>query len=462
MEESIAKLMQRKAGPDTVVVKGWLRTKRDSKTISFLEVNDGSSLKGIQVVVDKGTFNNPGIIDQLSTGCSVVCTGKIVESMGGSQSVELAADSVEIVGECPSDTYPLQKKRHSLEYLREIAHLRPRTNTIGAVARVRNCMAYAVHTFFQQNGFYYVNTPLITASDCEGAGAMFQVTTLDLNKVPHTADGAVDYSKDFFGKRASLTVSGQLEGETYAMALKNIYTFGPTFRAENSVTKRHLAEFWMIEPEMAFCNLDGDRAVVESFLKFVFGAVLRDCPDDLEFFDKLVEPGLIAKLQHVVDTPFAHLEYTDAIAELEKAKVQFDFKPYWGCDLQTEHERYLSETVCHGPVAVTDYPKEIKSFYMKANEDGKTVAAMDVLVPRLGEIVGGSEREYRYDVLVDKMKALGMREEDYWWYLDLRRFGSVPHAGFGLGFERAVMYATGMQNIRDVIPYPRAVGSAEF
>lgn len=462
MEESIAKLMQRKAGPDTVVVKGWLRTKRDSKTISFLEVNDGSSLKGIQVVVDKGTFNNPGIIDQLSTGCSVVCTGKIVESMGGSQSVELAADSVEIVGECPSDTYPLQKKRHSLEYLREIAHLRPRTNTIGAVARVRNCMAYAVHTFFQQNGFYYVNTPLITASDCEGAGAMFQVTTLDLNKVPHTADGAVDYSKDFFGKRASLTVSGQLEGETYATALKNIYTFGPTFRAENSNTTRHLAEFWMIEPEMSFCSLDGNMKTAEEFLKYIFKAVLEKNSEDMDFFTSFVEKGVKESIEHVVTTPFSHLTYTEAVKELEKSADKFDFKPYWGCDLQTEHERFLTEQICNGPVIVTDYPKEIKAFYMKLNEDGKTVRGMDVLVPRLGEIIGGSEREADYDVLVNKMSQLGLKPEDYWWYLDLRKYGSVPHSGFGLGFERAVRYVTGVQNIREVIPYPRAVGQAEF
>lgn len=461
MEESISKLVERKSGPETVVAKGWLRTKRDSKTMSFLELNDGSCLKGIQVVVNKENFSNPEIINNLSTGCSLVCTGKIVDSVGGNQAVELAAESIELVGECPADTYPLQKKRHTLEYLREVAHLRARTNTIGAVARVRNCMAYAVHRFFQENGFYYVNTPLITGSDCEGAGAMFQVTTLDLNNVPKV-EGKVDYSKDFFGKRTSLTVSGQLEGETYAMALKNIYTFGPTFRAENSVTKRHLAEFWMIEPEMAFCNLEGDRNIAQDFLKYIFGAVLKECSGDLEFFDKFTEPGLIDKLTHVVEAPFSHLEYTDAIKELEKAKAEFEFKPYWGCDLQTEHERYLSETVCHGPVAVTDYPKEIKSFYMKVNKDNKTVAAMDLLVPRLGEIIGGSEREYRYDVLVARMNELGLDPADYSWYLDLRRFGSVPHAGFGLGFERAVMYATGMQNIRDVIPYPRAVGSAEF
>ena len=462
MEESIAKLLLRQAGPETVTVKGWLRTKRVGKTMSFLEVNDGSCLKGIQVVVNNETFADLQVLDSLTTGCSLICRGKIVDSVGGNQAVELAAESIELVGACPADTYPLQKKRHTLEYLREIGHLRARTNTIGAAARVRNTMAYAVHSFFQEHGFCYVNTPLITASDAEGAGAMFQVTTLDIGNPPRTEDGAVDYSKDFFGRPTLLTVSGQLEGETYAMALKNIYTFGPTFRAENSLTKRHLAEFWMIEPEMAFCNLDGDRAWVEAFLKYIFRAVLRDRMEDLEFFDKFTEPGLIEKLRKVVETPFAHLTYTEAVSELEKAKVDFEFKPYWGCDLQTEHERYLSETVCGGPVAVTDYPEEIKAFYMKQNDDGKTVAAMDVMVPRLGEIVGGSEREYRYDVLLTKMQKLGLKPEDYWWYLDLRRFGSVPHAGFGLGFERAVMYATGIQNIRDVIPYPRAAGSAEF
>lgn len=462
MESTIAKQLLLEPSEQLVTVKGWLRTKRDSKNVCFLEVNDGSCLKGMQVVVNKETFNNNAVLDNLTTGCSLIATGKIVASPGQNQSVELDAQEVELVGECPADSYPLQKKRHTIEYLREIAHLRPRTNTIGAAMRVRNAMAFAVHEFFHSQGFYYVNTPILTGSDCEGAGEMFQVTTLDLDNLPKTEEGKVDFSQDFYGKRASLTVSGQLEGETYAMALKNIYTFGPTFRAEKSLTKRHLSEFWMIEPEMAFCNLEGDRKVAEAFLQHIFKAVLKECPKDLEFFDQFMEKGLIDKLVKVVETPFANLPYTEAIKELEKNKDNFEFKPYWGCDLQTEHERYLSEVVCKGPVAVTDYPKEIKSFYMKQNDDQKTVAAMDILVPRLGEIVGGSEREYRYDLLVNRMQELGLKNEDYWWYLDLRRFGSVPHAGFGLGFERAVMYATGIQNIRDVIPYPRALGTLEF
>lgn len=460
MKELISKLKTMEPGPQTISVEGWVRTKRDSKTVCFIEVNDGSCLKGLQVVADKGSIDN-NLLNSLSTGCSVVCEGQIVASEGGNQDVELKASSITLVGDAPTD-YPLQKKRHTLEYLREIAHLRPRTNTIGAVMRVRSTMAYAVHRFFQENGFYYVNTPLITASDCEGAGQMFQVTTMDLNNIPKTEEGTIDFSKDFFGKRTSLTVSGQLEGETYATALKNIYTFGPTFRAENSNTKRHLAEFWMIEPEMSFCTLEGDMKVAEDFLKYVFGYTLEHCAEDMDFFSKFIEPGIKDTIQHVVESPFAHMTYTDAIKELEKVSDKFDFKPYWGCDIATEHERFLAEEVCKCPVIVTDYPKEIKSFYMKLNDDGKTVRAMDVLAPRLGEIIGGSEREARYDVLKARMAECGLKEEDYWWYLDLRKFGSVPHAGFGLGFERAVQYVTGMQNIRDVIPYPRAAGQAEF
>lgn len=460
MAELISKLKTMEPGPQTIEVEGWVRTKRDSKTVTFIEVNDGSCLKGLQVVADRSSIDN-NLLNSISTGCSVICTGKLVASMGGDQKVELQATEIRIIGECPAD-YPLQKKRHTLEYLREIAHLRARTNTIGAVERVRSKMAYAVHRFFQDNGFYYVNTPLITASDAEGAGQMFQVTTLDLNNVPKTEDGQVDYSKDFFGKKTSLTVSGQLEGETYATALKNIYTFGPTFRAENSNTKRHLAEFWMIEPEMSFCTLEGDMRIVEDFLKYIFKYVLDNCEEDMDFFSKFVQPGVKDTLIHVVESPFAHMTYTDAIKELEKASDRFEFKPYWGCDLQTEHERFLSEEVAKTPVIVTDYPKEIKAFYMKLNEDGKTVRAMDVLAPRLGEIVGGSEREYRLDVLKARMAELGMLEQDYWWYLELRKYGSVPHSGFGLGFERAVQYVTGMQNIRDVIPYPRAAKQADF
>ncbi|MBR4427390.1 MAG: asparagine--tRNA ligase [Spirochaetales bacterium] len=460
MAELISKIKTMEPGPQTIFVEGWVRTKRDSKTVTFIEVNDGSCLKGLQVVADRASIDN-NLLNSISTGCSVVCEGKLVASMGGDQKVELAASDIKIVGECPED-YPLQKKRHTLEYLREIGHLRARTNTIGAVMRVRSAMAYAVHRFFQENGFYYVNTPLITASDAEGAGQMFQVTTLDFDNIPRTEDGKVDYSKDFFGKKTSLTVSGQLEGETFATALKNIYTFGPTFRAENSNTKRHLAEFWMIEPEMSFCTLEGDMRIAEDFLKYVFKYVLDNCQEDMDFFSKFVEPGVKDTLVHVVESPFAHMTYTDAVKELEKAADKFDFKPFWGCDLQTEHERFLTEEVAKRPVIVTDYPKEIKAFYMKLNEDGKTVRAMDVLAPRLGEIIGGSEREYRLDVLKARMAELGLDEKDYWWYLELRKFGSVPHAGFGLGFERAVQYVTGMQNIRDVIPYPRAAKQADF
>ena len=460
MAELISKIKTMEPGPETIRIEGWVRTKRDSKTVTFIEVNDGSCLKGLQVVADHDVFDN-NLLNSITTGCSVICEGVLVASMGGDQKVELSASSIELVGECPLD-YPLQKKRHTLEYLREIGHLRARTNTIGAVQRVRSTMAYAVHRFFQENGFYYVNTPLITASDAEGAGQMFQVTTLDLDNIPRTEDGKIDYSKDFFGKRTSLTVSGQLEGETYATALKNIYTFGPTFRAENSNTKRHLAEFWMIEPEMSFCTLEGDMKVAEDFLKYVFKYVLDNCQEDMDFFSKFVEPGVKDTLLHVVESPFAHMTYTDAVKELEKASDRFDFKPFWGCDLQTEHERFLTEEVAKRPVIVTDYPKEIKAFYMKLNEDNRTVRAMDVLAPRLGEIIGGSERESRLDVLKARMAELGLDEKDYWWYLELRKYGSVPHAGFGLGFERAVQYVTGMQNIRDVIPYPRAAKQADF
>jgi len=461
MNARIKEILQYTPSDEIVTAEGWVRTKRDSKNVCFLEVNDGSCLKGLQVVVDKETFDNQNLLDSITTGASVVCRGPIVESQGGSQKVEMSLRELEVTGLCPTD-YPLQKKRHTIEYLREIAHLRPRTNIIGATMRVRNTLAYAVHSFFQENGFVYVNTPLITGSDCEGAGEMFQVTTLDLNKLPRKEDGSIDYSKDFFGRQTSLTVSGQLEGETYATALKNIYTFGPTFRAENSNTTRHLAEFWMIEPEMAFCKLDGDMELAEAFLKYIFKAVLDKNPEDMEFFDKFVLKDNIKTLEHVINSPFAHMTYTEAIKVLEQNNDKFDYPVHWGSDIQTEHEKYLSEVYCQRPVAVTDYPKEIKSFYMKQNDDGKTVAAMDVLVPRLGEIIGGSEREADLDKLRTRMAELDLKEADYWWYLDLRKYGSVPHAGFGLGFERAVQYVTGIQNIRDVIPYPRYVKSAEF
>lgn len=446
---------------ESLVVPGWIRTVRDSKNIVFISLNDGSNIKGLQIVVDKDHFNNPDVLQQLSVGCAIVAKGVLQNSIGQGQSLELLCSEIKVEGTSPED-YPLQKKRHTLEYLREIAHLRPRTNTIGAVERVRSRMAYAIHNFFQERGFVYVHTPIITASDCEGAGEMFNVTTLDAEALPRTKDGKVDFERDFFGKKAYLTVSGQLEGETYAMAMGNIYTFGPTFRAENSNTKRHLAEFWMIEPEMAFCDINDNMEVAESFLKYIFKDVIEHCSEDMDFFDSFVEKGVKKTLLHVIETPFVHMTYTDAIKELEKNNDAFNFKVKWGCDIQTEHERFLTEEVAHSPVIVTDYPKAIKSFYMKENEDGQTVRGMDVLVPRLGEIIGGSEREADYTKLLARIKELGLDEKNYSWYLDLRKYGSCTHSGFGLGFERAILYATGMQNIRDVIPYPRYVRSAEF
>ncbi len=461
MKERIKSLLMRSPSDERVSAEGWVRTKRDSKNVCFLDLNDGSSLKGLQLVIDKASFNNDNLLDSISTGAAVSAIGRIVPSMGGNQAVEMSVDSLKLVGECPND-YPLQKKRHTVEFLREQAYLRPRTNLFGAVTRVRNTMAYAVHQFFQENGFVYVNTPLITASDCEGAGEQFQVTTLNLENVPKTKEGKVDYSKDFFGKLASLTVSGQLEGETYAMAMKNIYTFGPTFRAEESNTSRHLAEFWMIEPEMAFCDIEGDMECAESFLKFILKAVLDKNSEDMAFFENFVLKGLIESLESVVNSPFEHMTYTKAIEILEKHNEKFEFPVEWGSDIASEHERYLTEVIAKRPVIVTDYPKEIKSFYMKQNDDGKTVRGMDILAPRLGEIIGGSERESDYDKLERRMKELGMETSSYWWYMNLRRYGSAPHSGFGLGFERAVRYATGVENIRDVIPYPRAVGTCEY
>ncbi len=461
MKYRIKDLLAKDPSDEIFFAEGWVRTKRDSKNVCFLELNDGSCLKGLQIVIDKAALNNNELISRINTGASVVAKGTIVKSQGGNQSVEMLSTDIDIMGEAGSD-YPLQKKRHSIEYLREIGHLRARTNLIGAVMRVRNTLAYGVHEFFQKNDFVYVNTPLISTSDCEGAGEMFQVTTLDLNNVPKTEDGVVDYSKDFFGKMANLTVSGQLEGETYAMALKNIYTFGPTFRAENSNTKKHLAEFWMIEPEMAFCDINLNMEVAEDFLKFLFKKVLTECSEDMEFFSKFVEKGVKETLESVINSPFAHMTYTKAIEVLEANNDKFEFPVKWGSDLQTEHERYLTEVYHKSPVIVTDYPKEIKAFYMKLNEDNKTVRGMDVLVPRLGEIIGGSEREADLETLKSRMKELDLDEKDYWWYLDLRKYGTVPHAGFGLGFERIVQYVTGVQNIRDVIPYPRTVGNAEF
>ncbi len=460
-KHSVREILAMDPAEQEIRVYGWVKTKRDSKNVCFFEVSDGSSFRNLQVIVDKSKDDFSGTIDRISTGASISVKGRITASPGKNQSVELQADILEVIGEAPPETFPLQKKRHSFEFLREIAHLRPRTNTFGAVARVRNELSYAVHRFYQDRGFVYVHTPIISASDCEGAGEMFQVTTLPLGNIP-MENGQVNYSRDFFGKRANLTVSGQLEAEIYATALTDVYTFGPTFRAENSNTTRHLAEFWMIEPEMAFCDIAGDMETAEEFLKYILSEVLRNCPEDMNFFNSWIEKGIIDSLTRVIESPFTHMTYTDAVNTLQKSGQNFEYPVSWGADLQSEHERFLTETVCKGPVIVTDYPKEIKAFYMKLNDDEKTVAAMDVLVPRLGEIIGGSERESRHDVLLQKINALDLNPEDYWWYLDLRKYGTVPHAGFGLGFERLIQYVTGMQNIRDVIPFPRTVGTAEF
>ncbi|MDP3179453.1 MAG: asparagine--tRNA ligase [Spirochaetaceae bacterium] len=446
----------------SVTARGWVRTKRETKAAVFLELNDGSRMGNLQCVFDaEAAAAVAAELARVATGASVSVEGVLVPSPASGQSLELKASSLTVIGEAPVESYPLQKKAHSLEFLREIAHLRPRTNTFGAVARLRNRMAFAVHQFFQERGFFYVHTPIITASDAEGAGEMFQVTTLDLERIAKEG-GPVDYSKDFFGKSASLTVSGQLNVETYCQAMGRVYTFGPTFRAENSNTTRHLSEFWMIEPEVAFNDLSDNRELAEDFIKHLARVALSDCAEDLEFFDKRIQPGLIQSLTSMVSTPFAHMTYTDAMKELEKNPDIFEYKPAWGIDLQSEHEKYLTEKVVGGPLIVTDYPKEIKAFYMKLNDDGKTVRAMDVLVPRFGEIIGGSEREERLDVLLGRIRELGLDEATYWWYLDLRRFGTTPHAGFGLGFERLLLYITGMANIRDVIPFPRAPKLADF
>jgi len=444
-----------------VTVKGWVRTIRNQKTFAFIEVNDGSTLSNFQIVANADLPNYEKIINQLSTGVSVAITGSIAESPGQNQVLEMHAKEIAIIGLCDPEAYPLQKKRHSFEFLRSIAHLRPRTNTLGAVTRVRNALAFATHRFFQERGFLYIHTPIITAADCEGAGKMFRVTTLDMEKPPRK-DGKIDFSQDFFSKPAYLTVSGQLNGEIYACALSDIYTFGPTFRAENSNTSRHLAEFWMIEPEMAFADINDDMDNAEAYLKYVLNDVMQNCVEDLQFFDKFVSPGLIQRLQHVVETPFERASYSYAIRILEKSNKPFEFPVNWGADLQSEHERFLAEEYFAKPVILTDYPKGIKAFYMRANEDDKTVAAMDILVPKIGEIVGGSQREERIDVLMEKLKENNLHPEDYWWYLELRKYGSVPHAGYGVGFERLLQFATGMENIRDVIPFPRYPGKADF
>lgn len=446
----------------TATICGWVRTLREQKTFTFIEVNDGSTLSGIQVVADESLPHYQAIVSQLSTGASLCVIGELVESPGHKQKWEIKAKEIKIFGTCPADTYPLQKKRHSFEFLRTIAHLRARTNTQGAVLRIRSALALATHLFFQERGFLYVHTPIITASDCEGGGEQFLVTTLDLNNIPRAPEGGVDFSRDFFGKPAYLTVSGQLNGETVACALSDIYTFGPTFRAENSNTSRHLAEFWMIEPEMAFADLEDNMECAEAYVKFVVRYVLDNCKEDMEFFDAFIEKGVIERLQHVLAAPFAKLSYTEAIEILKKSGRSFEFPFEWGCDLQSEHERYLAEEHCKKPVILYNYPEKIKAFYMRANEDGKTVAAMDLLVPKIGELIGGSQREERIDLLKKKIEAFGLNPDDYWWYLQLREYGTVPHAGFGAGFERLVQFVTGMENIRDVIPFPRYPGNAEF
>ncbi|MFM1842799.1 MAG: Asparaginyl-tRNA synthetase [Cyanobacteriota bacterium] len=446
---------------ETVTIQGWLRTKRTLKEFSFVEVNDGSSLANLQAVLDGTLPDYDQLLPKLNTGAAVIITGQLVASPGQGQKVELKATALVLVGESDPASYPLQKKRHSFEFLRTIGHLRPRTNTIGAVMRVRNACATAIHQFFQSKGFLWVHTPIITASDCEGAGDLFNVTTLDLNQVPKTQTG-IDYEQDFFGKQAYLTVSGQLEAEVMAMAFQNVYTFGPTFRAENSNTSRHLAEFWMVEPEMAFCDLDGDRQLAEEFLKYIFKFVLETCPEDMAFFDQRIDNTVLATADNIINTEFACLTYTEAIDLLEKSSQTFEYPVEWGVDLQSEHERYLAEEVFKRPTIVTDYPKEIKAFYMRLNDDGKTVAAMDILAPKIGEIIGGSQREERLAMLNQRIQEQGIPESDLWWYLDLRRYGSVPHAGFGLGFERIVQFMTGMGNIRDVIPFPRTPLNAEF
>ncbi len=445
-----------------VVLQGWVRTRRDSKAgFSFVEINDGSCFGNIQIIADGGLENYESEIKRLSAGCSVTVEGLVKQSLGKGQDTEVQASSITVHGTADVETYPLQKKRHSFEFLRTIAHLRPRTNTFGAVARVRNCVCNSIHQFFQEEGFLYVHTPVITASDCEGAGEMFQVTTLDLDKTPKK-DGKIDFSQDFFDRPSFLTVSGQLEAEIFACSLGKAYTFGPTFRAENSNTARHLAEFWMVEPEMAFCDLEGDMDLAERMLKRIFSDVLEKCPEDMEFFNLRIDKTVIETLRHMIDSEFIRLPYTEAVDILTSSNEKFEFPVQWGADLQSEHERYLTEKHFNCPVIVHDYPRSIKPFYMRVGDDHRTVRAMDVLVPKVGEIIGGSQREERIDVLEQRMREQDLNPDDYWWYLDLRRYGTAPHSGFGLGLERAIQFITGMANIRDVIPFPRTPGSAEF
>lgn len=444
-----------------ITVKGWVRTKRGNKNVAFIAMNDGSTINSIQVVCDVASFDD-NLLKQITTGACIAVTGDLVPSMGSGQAVEVQANSIEVLGTADPETYPLQKKGHSMEFLREIAHLRPRTNTFGAVLRIRHAMAFAIHKFFNDKGFVYLHTPLITGSDCEGAGEMFQVTTMDLNDIPRKEDGSINFEEDFFGKPTSLTVSGQLEGELGAMALGNIYTFGPTFRAENSNTPRHLAEFWMIEPEMAFYDVNDLMDLEEEFIKYLVQYALDNCGDDLEFLNKMIDPELISRLRSVISTDFVRLTYTEGIDILLKSGQKFEYPVSWGVDLQSEHERYLVEKHFGKPVILTDYPKDIKAFYMKQNDDGKTVRGTDVLFPKIGEIIGGSERESSLEKLQRRIDELGMDTTNLWWYVDTRRYGSCPHSGFGLGFERLLLFVTGMSNIRDVIPFPRTPKTAEF
>jgi asparaginyl-tRNA synthetase len=458
----IAEVLKNGQPGELLTIQGWVRTKRELKEFTFIELNDGSSLANLQVVLNPQLPQYEQLLKQLNTGTSVEVTGELVPSPGKGQRVELKGNILKVYGECDPEEYPLQKKRHSFEFLRGIGHLRARTNTIGAVMRVRNAAATAIHNFFQERGFLWVHSPIITASDCEGAGELFTVSNLDLNDPPRTKEHKIDFSGDFFGRRAYLTVSGQLEAEVMAMAFSNVYTFGPTFRAENSNTSRHLAEFWMVEPEMAFCDLEGDQNLAEEFLKYIFKYVLDKCPEDMEFFNQRIDNSVLTTADNIINNEFERITYTQAIALLEKCDRQFEFPVAWGVDLQSEHERYLAEDHFKKPLIVTNYPKGIKAFYMRSNDDNQTVAAMDVLVPKIGEIIGGSQREERLDLLEQRIQELELPAEDLWWYLDLRRYGTVPHAGFGLGFERLVQFMTGMGNIRDVIPFPRTPLSAEF
>lgn len=457
----IVDLLQRSDYGATVDVKGWVRTSRGNKYVNFIHLNDGSTIHNLQIVADAEKFPEESL-KQVTTGACIHVVGKLVESQGKGQSVEVQADTIELYGAADPTVYPLQKKGHSLEFLREIAHLRPRTNTFGAIYRMRHHMAFAIHKYFNDKGFFYLHTPIVTASDAEGAGSMFQVTTLDVNNVPRNEEGAVDYTQDFFGRETNLTVSGQLEGELGAMALGAIYTFGPTFRAENSNTPRHLAEFWMIEPEVAFYDIHDNMDLAEDFLKYLIRYALEHCEDDLKFLNEMFDKELLDRLKFIVDNDFVRLTYTEGVKILEESKQKFEFPVYWGADLQSEHERYLVEKHFKRPVILTDYPKEIKSFYMKQNDDGKTVRGMDVLFPKIGEIIGGSEREADYDKLMNRINELGMNTDPIWWYLETRKFGTAPHAGFGLGFERLMLFVTGMANIRDVIPFPRTPNNADF